>query len=152
MPLILHASTDRHKEWGGLKRYVRIVVYDTTAELRVAAVRYRPNTNFSHAAATFSPAPDRERCNEEGEWILIVPPHWTGVLRFSREWLTTEVVTHECVHAAATIYRMDVVPTIILGPGCGYREETLAYIIGDLTAAVSDALCRGEVFEERRYP
>ncbi len=146
MSLILHASTTRHDEWGGSKRYIRIIVHDTTAEFQKASMRYRPWVDWSKAAGSFSPAPDREKCNDQGEWILMKPLPWTGVLRLSREVLNFEVITHECVHAAAAIYRMDVKTTINLGYGCGPREETLAYIIGDLTASVAEALHRGRAW------
>lgn len=140
MPLILHASTNDHDRWGGSKRYIRFIVYDTIAELQIAMARYRPDNNWSESAAVFSPAPDRERCNEWGEWVSVTPLHWAGVMRLSCELLNTEVITHECVHAGLAIYRMDVKSNVVLGYGCSDREETLAYILGDLTASVFDAL------------
>jgi hypothetical protein len=132
---VLHASTTKHEWWGGPKRYIRIVVHETTPALQRAAARYR-GTDFSNAAGCFHPAPERERFHN-GEWTSVTDPHWAGVLRVSKEWLDTEVVIHECLHAALAIYRMDVSTFVRLENGCGEREETLAYIAGDLTANVS---------------
>lgn len=61
-------------------------------------------------------------------------------MRLSRDALTTEIIVHECVHAAAAIYRMDVNTVMQLGDACNPQEETLAYIVGDLTKSVVNAL------------
>ncbi len=146
MALILHASTTRHVEWGGSKRYIRIIVHDTIDDFRKKAKAHSPDMDWSEAVGAFQPAPDLEDFDDQGYRLYLTPIHWTGVLRLSREWLNVEVVTHECFHAATTIYRMDVKTIIMLGKGCRDREETLAYIIGDLTAAVFDALHLGKVW------
>ncbi len=145
MTLILHASTTRHTEWGGLKRYIRIFVYDFTQELQRAGNIYRPG-NWSDVGGSFHPAPYRERYIEQGMWVSVTSPHWAGVMRLSLDCLNSEVVVHECVHAGAAIYRMDVKSNIILGYECRPREETLAYIIGDLAASVSNALHLAKVW------
>lgn len=137
--LVTHASTVDHDRWDGPKRYVRIAIHDTTDEMRRAATRYR-DEDFSDAGGMFHPADTVYVQNNDGTFTDCADPHWAGLLRLSREYLTTEVVTHECIHAAATIYRMDVVTTIVLGNGCGHREETFAYIAGHLIAQVTSAL------------
>lgn len=142
MTVTLHASTDRHDEWDGPRRYVRIIVHDTAEELRAAAYRYRDDTgDWTGTAACFHPADLRLRYDEDGTTHDISDPHYAGLLRLSRDkGLGTEQVTHECVHAGAAIYRMDVCTMIRLENGCGEREETLAYIVGNLAAAVCNAL------------
>ena len=131
MAITLHASTTQHDRWGGPRRYIRVYVYDTTPELQRAAAGYRNEYDgFSAAGGCFHPAEVKD--DED--------PHWAGVLRLSREYIGTEVVSHECIHAAAAIYRMDVQGYIVLGYGCGHREETLAHIAGDLIASVGNAL------------
>lgn len=137
----LHASTDRHAEWGGTRRYIRIRVHDTTVELQDAAQAYRGDDfDWTGVAGCFHPAALRLRYDADGDMTDVSDPHYAGTLRLSREQMTTEAVVHECVHAAAAIYRMDVCADVRLGTGCGDREETLAYIAGDLTHSVSEAL------------
>jgi hypothetical protein len=138
MTAVLHASTTRHAEWGGQARYLRIVLHDTTAAMQAAARRYRGG-NWQGTGGAFHPAPVKER-HDGTTWIRTEAPHWAGVMRLSRTYLEAEVVAHECVHAGLAIYRMDVAGYVQLGEGCGRREETLAYIIGDVTAQVTGAL------------
>ncbi len=90
MTRVLHASTRRHEEWGGPKRYIRIIVHDTTAEFQKKVKAYNPFMTWSHAAGAFHPAPDRERCDEHGNWVRVTPPHWAGVMRLSAEELCTQ--------------------------------------------------------------
>jgi hypothetical protein len=55
----------------------------------------------------------------------------------------TEIVAHELVHAAATIYRIAVAHTINLGAGRGKaheHEEDFAYIYGELAADMQSKL------------
>lgn len=137
--LVTHVSTTDHDRWDGPTRYIRVVIHDTTDELRRAAKRYR-GEDFSNAGGCFHPADTVYTVLDDGTFRDDADPHWAGVLRLSREYLTTEVVAHECIHAAATIYRMDVVATVVLGNGCGHREETFSYIAGHLIARVCNAL------------
>lgn len=136
---ITHASTVDHDRWDGPKRYIRIVVHDTTDELRRAAVRYRGG-DWTDAGGGFHPADVVLVEGDDGSLVDASHPHWAGVLRLSREFLTAEVVAHECIHAAAAIYRMDVATVINLGNGCRRREETFAYIAGHVIDLVSSAL------------
>lgn len=147
MVKVLHASTTRHDDWDGPARYIRIVIHPDVESFRKAAARYSGGA-FTEATGCFHPAP--ERWGEvDGEWVEKSDRHWAGVLRLVQgHSLNTEAVTHECVHAAATVYRMDVCMTINLGNGCRAREETLAYIVGDLTAQVVAALYAAGCYDE----
>lgn len=147
--VVLHASTSRHEEWGGPKRYVRVMLHPDVEHLRVAAARYAGG-DFSQAAGCFHPAPDRWR-SVDGEWVMVTDPHWAGVLRLAVGHLGTEPVVHEVVHAAATIYRMDVRTIINLGNGCRDREETLAYMVGDLARSVVRALYAAGAYDAPIY-
>lgn len=60
---------------------------------------------------------------------------YAGVLRLAASAVTAEIVAHELVHAALTIYRMNVHPNVHLGIGCYRREEQFAYIYGELYAS-----------------
>lgn len=138
-------TTERaHEETGGPRRWIRLIVHDTLDDLRAAADRYRPKGDpgwWDNCAACFHPAPVRIRYGPNDEEQLI-DTGFAGVLRLTTERLDTEIVSHECVHAALACYRMDVTAFVHLGNGVGAREETLAYLIGDLTAGVSSALHR----------
>lgn len=146
MSLITHASTTRHTEWGGRCRYIRIVIHPTHQALREAASRFNGD-DYSNAAGCFHPAPERFRIDKDGSETRVTDPHWAGTMRLTLKEIDSEIVTHECVHAGLAIYRMDVCTDVRLGTGDNLRrEEQLAYIIGDLTAQVSNALWRLEVW------
>lgn len=147
MPLILHASTDRHYMWGGPRQYIRILIHDTTKELQKAASRFRPYEDWSSAGGVFHSPDIRETYFEEtDEWKTTSDPHYAGMIRFSRDYLNTEVVAHEAAHAAIFIYRRDLDENVTLGDEVGEKEENLCYIIGDVTASVNTALHVGGVF------
>lgn len=148
MTTVIHASTSRHAEWDGPARYIRIVLHETVADLQRAASRYRRN-DFSNAAGCFHPAPAREHYDGT-TWVNTTPKHWAGVLRLARDHLFPEVVAHESTHAALAIYRVDVAAYVQLGNDCGRREETLAYIVGDVTANVTDALHQAGAWDTTR--
>lgn len=140
MTTILHASTLRHKEWGGPKRFVRIVLYDTNAEFLKAFQRGNPG-DPGRTIGSFSSVVQHFKYDKKTkDWIDKTHPHFAGTIRISREHCTYEVLSHEVVHAACCIYRLDIKEDIDLGDGCGVFEEKLAYIIGDLTNAVMDVL------------
>jgi hypothetical protein len=102
-------------------------------------VRVHPNAEHLRAAA--------QRLNSKassGDWedtVGCFQPAWTdcktsyaGTLRLAEGWVTPEIVAHELVHAALTVYRINVHPDVRLGNGCRAREEDLAYIYGELSA------------------
>lgn len=136
MTKILHISTHHQPMYDGPKRYIRVYVYDTVDELRKAAGRFSFNPSSSdpnRAIGMFSPPPTKEFYNGK-QWIKTNYPHWGGMMRLCKEYLCYEVVTHECFHAACSIYRMDIKTQINLSHGTFEREEQLAYIAGDLCA------------------
>lgn len=137
----LYASTTRHAEWGGPKRWVRIHVHDSVEAFRQSAEKYSPNGVWEDKDAGFHPAIGRSRWNPKTKlWEEIGTKGFTGVMDFCIEHLSTEIVVHECVHAAIAIYRMDIQTYINLGGPHSDREENLAYITGDLTDRVFAAL------------
>ncbi len=141
---VAHASTTRHGDWGGPKRWLRIVLHDTVEEFHEASYRYCKHI-FKDAdkdtVACFHPPLVPELWNaEEKRMLRFFPKHYAGMLRFNREWLTNETITHECVHAGAMIYRMDIHEPFNLGVTYNKREEHLAYIVGDLANNVFAAI------------
>lgn len=161
MPKIFHVSTNHHPMWKGPKRYIRILLYDTAEELRKAAVKEHYNNDDAEplkAVGMFTPPPVRlvypGRNDTEAKLIAKgftkvqskvlltigeldrTPKHWGGLMRLCIPHLTHEVIAHECVHAAAAIYRMDITKMVVLGFGATQREEQFAYLTGDLTDGV----------------
>lgn len=140
-PTVLHlAQRHSHHRYGGPRRYFRVVIHPDADDFREAATRYAGG-DFNGALGCCHPAPIRERYDKAtGTWTDVADRHWGSILRFVTGHVHTEVVAHEVTHAALVIYRMDVHPDVRLGTGCHDREETLAYIAGDLMAAASTAL------------
>jgi hypothetical protein len=122
--------------------WFRVALHDTTADLRRAARRMRPQTaaeSWSDTQACFQPAPWRYVINPDGSERK-VGTRLVGTLRFAADDLDLEVVAHECAHAAAQVYRQRWREDCSLGDVCAEDEEMFAYILGDITAIVLDAL------------
>lgn len=128
--------TLRSRYFGG---YLLAIVYDDLAAMRRAAERYNYG-DLSQALGCWTPAPWRYRFNEDGSEVDTTYRPFAGVLRLARDHITTEIVAHELVHAAATLYRRKISRSVGLGDECGESEEALAYIVGDLLAQVSTVL------------
>lgn len=138
---VLFASTTRHKDWGGPARYVRIRIHESVEAFRQAAEQYSPNGVWEDKAAGFHPSIGRHRWStEQMRWLPIGQEHFAGIIDLCEDYLTNEIIVHECVHAGISIYRMDIKKVVNLGgPNCD-REEDLAYIVGDLTEQVFVAI------------
>lgn len=121
-------STDRI----GPRRWCWVRIHATVEEMRVHAQRLNPATDggWADCCACFQP------CWKDCKTAF------AGTLRLTEEWLTPEIVAHELVHAAAQVYRLNVRRDVRLGAGCHGREEDLAYIYGELYAAM-EAKLRG---------
>lgn len=126
-------STDRI----GPRRWCRVRIHDTVEDLRAAAHRTRPHHGldwWSECCGCFHPT--THRLNGQTDTPRFPANGFAGTLRLARGWITSEIVAHELVHAAAQIYRMNAKRDIRLGTACGQREEELAYIYGELYAAL----------------
>ena len=121
-------STDRV----GPRRWCWVRVHPDADHLRAAANRHRPGYGrdwWDDCCGCFQPAP----YPAEGKpWSP-----FAGTLRLSAPDMNPEITAHELVHAAATVYRMNVTPHVRLGDGhIGFhREEDFAYIYGELYAS-----------------
>lgn len=150
MTEVLYASTTRHEEWLGPKRYVCIVIHDTVEQFRDACKRYSYNDSsgsWEGAVGAFHPVDRREKYSKtKKRWINTTPKHFAGVVRLCREWCTGEVIVHEVVHAACHIFRLDVAKRVNLGTNCHQNEEWFAYIVGDLTESVTEKLTDGGIW------
>jgi hypothetical protein len=138
--LTLHVSTRDHGVWGGPKRWIRVFIHDSPEELVAAAQRYSPHMGFKEGTlGCFHPVPTKRKYID-GEWVNTSHPSFAGVMRLWAGDVDAHIVTHEVVHAAAAIYRMDVRPIVHLGRECNVPEEDFAYIVGDLNAGLAIAL------------
>ena len=129
-----------HNVYGGPRRYLQTFIHPDVDHMRKAARRYSGN-DFSTALGVCHPAPVRERYDKATDtWTQTPYAHRAGIVRLVAGHVTTEIVAHEFTHAALAIYRMDVKADVRLSRGCADREETLAYIVGDLIASASNRL------------
>jgi hypothetical protein len=113
------------------RRWWLIRVHDTLDQLRAAAARYHPGADFSECWACCQTAAYRTN----GRIVQYGGARgYTGVLRFAATHLTTEVVTHELLHAAVGTLRALGFPDVRLGRHVTDREEQLAYVYGELYA------------------
>ena len=122
----------------GRLRVVQVCIYDTPQELRAAGDRYSHRVegpghekvgNDVHGLAQ---AVDREYY--DGKRWRKMPD--AGFIRLWKGALRTGIITHECTHMAWAIYQQDVQRTI---PDMK-REETLCYLVGDLSARLVNRL------------
>lgn len=141
---LAHVLTIVRPTWpdsrGSARPWIRVVLHDTVDQLRRTAKRSRPGEDNSEAVGLFMPAPWRERYDKAAKMWLPVSNGLAGTIRLAREHLSTEIVAHECVHAAVHLYRQYHRPDGSVGETSGPDEEILAYYAGELVALVNDAL------------
>lgn len=112
----------------GRRRAVRVWVYDTVQELRDAGEAYNGN-DTSHALGLTQVTVD-----QDGRPVTIT-------VRLARGHLNSEIVTHECVHAAMALYRSDLTPADTLASDIMHHyNEELAHLVSDITARLVDRL------------
>lgn len=132
----------------GPKRHVVVRVHSSPHQFRTAAHALRPHrdgaTHWDGCYGCFHPT--TYLLNEETKAIRYPANGYAGTLRLidqdalhaeDKSLSFDEIVFHELVHAATTIYRMNVARTVNLGGGRGRsfeHEEEFAYIYGELAA------------------
>lgn len=124
----------------GPRRWWLVVIHDTLTELQDAAHRYRPEMGrdwWTDCYGCCHPTTRQAHTAADGTVTYSEPVSgYAGMIRYTTEQLTDELVTHELMHAAVATYRMNVCADVRLGRGCGQREESLAYIYGELYASL----------------
>ena len=132
--------------YGGPARRVDLVIHHDHDRMLRAIRRARPDdTTFDDdtAGACLSFGTDRIVNSVTGEqrWAFDNPDPM-AVIHLQRGWVTSEVVVHELVHAAAVIWRRDIANDVRLGTASRSmeREEWFAYMVGELSAKAADAL------------
>lgn len=137
----------------GRRRFVRVTVYDTVQELRLAADRYckRVGTyvpgefdqahGITHSSWSIFFGPDGEEASKD----FAAAAH----IRLHRGALGTGVVTHEVAHAALAIYRQDCLEERGSVHDDMDQEEVVCYLIGDLSARIVNCLYRYKFYDEQ---
>lgn len=127
----------------GPRRWCWVRIHDDVEQMRVAAQRLNPRVSVDRTGGgwtdcygCFQPAPAYPH-PQDPEWAA---NGYAGTIRLAKGWITAEIVAHELIHAAARIYRMNINRELRLGVECHGREEDLAYIYGELFAAMQDKL------------
>ena len=118
----------------GPRRWVRVRVHDTAAQLQDAAHRLRADTTsrayWDGCYGCFHPVGYFQHAKTGA--IRYGRNGFAGTLRLAMGHATSEIVAHELMHAAMQVYRMNACAEVRLGRQCGKREEQLAYIYGEL--------------------
>lgn len=132
-------------------RWFRVRVYDTPEALRKVASRCAPEIDYSECVGTVQEITpwvpedtDPEKQDDLPVEVLGFPDNgFAGVIRLCADWLYPEIVQHEVLHAAVTVFRMNICQRPRLeGLLAETRdnEEALAYAVGQLSAEMSDGL------------
>lgn len=132
-------------------RWFWVRVYDTPEAMRRVAHRVAPDGDYSSAVGTVQEVtpwiPDRYEEHEQDDIPvseLSYPENgFAGVVRLCSDYLYTEVIYHEVLHAAVTAFRMNIDSKPKLeGMLAEERpnEEALAYITGQLAADMDDGI------------
>lgn len=119
--------------------WLRVVVHPNLADMRRVAERARPGEDHSEAAGMFQPTGWTFRVEADGS-TRRTGNGYLGTLRLSADRVSTEIVAHECVHAASHLYRVLHEANVDLGDICGPDEEHFAHHLGSLVAHVTSAL------------
>jgi hypothetical protein len=138
-------------DWYGPKRWFWVRVYDGLGPLRRISARVAPGhdgyTECVGCVQEVTPwIPDGYGGDQDA---LPVSELWfpesgfAGVVRLASEWLFPEVIWHEVLHAAVTVFRMNVDQRPQLNgltDNTRENEELLAYFMGQLSADMDDGL------------
>ena len=134
------AFTVSTKRTGRVRR-VRVVVYDTRAEMHTAARRYRFSSDgFINALALTQP---RSLFSFAADGSEVAYPG-AGVVRLVRGQMWADVVSHEMVHMALAIYREDSGRASLRNMK---NEETLCHIVSDLVKSANRQFWKAGIYE-----
>jgi hypothetical protein len=111
-----------------------VFVYENVEDLREAATNYEKGrgTNKVYEDCLGICHPYERVIIEKGK--SEVRHDNAGIIRLSRGYLSTEIVSHEALHAAFWIYRLDFgnKENANFGKNCSQKEENLCHIYGQL--------------------
>ena len=130
--------------WTERKRTIQVTIHDTPEELRQAGNAYNKaigaDGNIDQAVGLCQSHYSEKLKN--GEWVLTEA---AGVIRLTKDHLTTGVISHEAAHMATNIYHQDWHEQ----HGDPYddidNQEILAYLVGDITSKIVRKLYEKEL-------
>ena len=136
----MRAFTVSTSRTGRLRR-VRVVVYDTRAEMHQAARRYRFSSDgFINALALTQP---RSLYSFAADGSEITYPG-AGVVRLVRGEMGAAVLAHEMTHMALAIYREDSGKASLRNMK---NEEMLCHIVSDLVQSANRQFWKAGIYE-----
>jgi hypothetical protein len=121
--------------WTGRKRTMQVYIHDTAKQLRSAANHYNrligSTDKLEHAVGACQSF--RREKLVDGSWVQLPA---AGIIRLTKNNLTTGVISHEATHMASNIYGHD----WLEGHGAPWEdidnEEILSYLVGDITSKI----------------
>lgn len=125
-----------------LKTYTRVWVYDSIEELRKDASTHNESRGLESDDGDILGVSHhyvREVIDKKGK--VEKRKNDVGIIRLSKDHLTTEIVAHELLHAALWHYRMEYgterefegsTENADFGTGCCDEEENLCHIYGQM--------------------
>ena len=111
----------------GPRRYVRVVIYDTLAEMQAAGQAYNGNDQTGVAGLTQS-------------WGDAQGRSFGIIVRLARGRLGSQVVSHELHHAATAIYGSTLGDRISRQAHLNHYNEPFAHLYSDLFSRLVDRL------------
>lgn len=135
-------------------RYLIVVIYPTVEDMRAAGTAYRRDEDCTDALAMFQPHGVYSSYDRHRRTWVDTTGSFIGVMRLCEGALSSEIVSHESVHAAMHIMRMhnwsSSCATISkpgkrfiaswrldYGESCDNDEESLAYMVGSIVQEVT---------------
>lgn len=129
----------------GRKRTIQVCIYDTVKELREAADKHNKRIGNTETgldkAHGLCQSLERVFVYDSGR-IRRTPT--AGFIRLYKPALKTGIIAHEATHMAVAIYKQDVQKTI---PDMD-REETLCYLVGDITSQIVRGIYKYNLLQE----
>lgn len=127
--------------WTGRKRTIQVYVHNTAIDLQKAGARYNKKIGAlgSIGDAVGLCQSFRRETLVNGEWIQ--KPD-AGIIRLTKNALTTGVISHEAAHMASNIYEHDWLESHGAPWEDIENEEILAYLVGDITSKIVRKLYR----------
>jgi hypothetical protein len=143
-------------DWTKPERWFWVRVYDTPDSLRrmanrVSEMRGGGGSEYGEALGCVQETvpwipddADPETQDDLPVTELVWPEDgFAGVIRLCRDWLTPEILAHEILHAAVTVFRMNICQRPQLEGMLAVernQEEALAYTVGQLHAGLVNGL------------
>lgn len=119
----------------GYKHFFMVEVHEDINKMREVAAHHELK-DVSELEDTCAIVQPYERERSDGKKVFDI-----GTIRLSTKYLTAEVVSHECLHAAMWQYRVRLKnKNANFGRYCSEKEEDLCYIFGRIFKSMNKQL------------